>query len=64
MPKKQIPAETIVDLRRRLNQLPPRSSERRLLVQEIAQLYGVSEDTVYRTLRENMQVRSAPKCRL
>jgi hypothetical protein len=59
MPKKQIPAEAIVDLRRRLDQLPPRSPERRLLVQEIAQLYGISEDTVYRTLRENIQVRSA-----
>jgi predicted DNA-binding transcriptional regulator AlpA len=58
MPKKQIPAETVVDLRRRLNQLPPRSKERRLLVQEIAHLYGISEDTVYRALRENVQVRS------
>jgi hypothetical protein len=56
MPKKQIPAETVVDLRRRLNQLPPRSKERRLLVQEIAHLYGISEDTVYRALREDMQV--------
>jgi hypothetical protein len=58
MPKKQIPAETVVDLRRRLNLLPPRSKERRLLVQEIAHLYGISEDTVYRALRENTQVRS------
>jgi hypothetical protein len=58
MPKKQIPAEAIVDLRRRLNQLPPRSKERRALVQEIAHLYGISEDTVYRALRENMQVKS------
>jgi hypothetical protein len=52
MPKKQIPIDAIVDLRRRLEQLPPRSSSRRVLVQEIAQLYGISEDTVYRTLRE------------
>jgi len=58
MPKKQIPAETVVDLRRRLNQLPPLSKERRALVQEIAHLYGISEDTVYRALRENVQVRS------
>lgn len=58
MPKKEIPAEAIVDLRRRLDQLPPRSKERRVLVQEIAQLYGISEDTVYRTLRENIQVKS------
>lgn len=58
MPKKEIPTEAIVDLRRRLDQLPPRSKERRVLVQEVAQLYGISEDTVYRTLRENIQIRS------
>ena len=58
MPKKEIPAEAIVDLRRRLDQLPSRSKERRVLVQEVAQLYGISEDTVYRTLRENIQVRA------
>ena len=58
MPKKQIPAEAIVDLRRRRNLLPPRSKERRALVQEIAHLYGISEDTVYRALRDDMQVRS------
>lgn len=57
MPKKQIPIDTIVDLRRRLEQLPPRSPSRRVLVQEIAQLYGISEDTVYRTLREVNVVR-------
>lgn len=58
MPKKQIPIDAIVDLRRRLDQLPPRSCQRRLLVQEIAQLYGVSEHTVYRVLRERSTVRS------
>ena len=57
MPKKQIPIDAIVDLRRRLDQLPPRSPSRRVLVQEIAQLYGISEDTVYRTLREGNVVR-------
>jgi hypothetical protein len=58
MPKKQIPIDAIVDLRRRLDQLPPRSPSRRVLVQEIAKLYGISEDTVYRTLRERNIVRS------
>jgi predicted DNA-binding transcriptional regulator AlpA len=58
MPKKQIPIDAIVDLRRRLEQLPPRSPSRRVLVQEIAQMYGISEDTVYRTLREGNVVRS------
>jgi len=58
MPKKQIPSETVVDLRRRRNLLPPRSKERRLLVGEIAHLYGVSLDTVYRALRDDMQLSS------
>lgn len=58
MPLKQIPIDAIVDLRRRLDPLPQRSPERRLLVQEIAQLYGISEDTVYRRLRERDFARS------
>jgi hypothetical protein len=58
VPKKQIPLETIVDLKRRLDQFPKRSPERRVLILEIAELYGISEDTVYRTLRENNLVHS------
>ncbi|MBW4689695.1 MAG: IS481 family transposase [Komarekiella atlantica HA4396-MV6] len=53
-----MPPETIVDLRRRLDLLPPRSSERRALIEEIAQLYGVSLDTVYRALKQGKQLRS------
>lgn len=56
---KHIPSETLLDLRRRLDQLPVRSSERRQLVQKTAQLYDVSEATLYRTLREQKWVRSA-----
>jgi hypothetical protein len=52
MPRKAIPAETLVDLRRRLLMLPSRSAARRRVVQETAALYGVSEYTLYRTLRE------------
>ncbi|NET38364.1 MAG: transposase family protein [Cyanothece sp. SIO1E1] len=58
MARKQLPAEAIFDLRRRLDQLPPRSPERRALIQKTAQLYGVSEDTLYRTLRERVQLRN------
>jgi hypothetical protein len=58
MPSRRIPLETIVDLRRRLDLLPPRSSERRALIEEIAQLYGVSVDTVYRALKSGTQLRS------
>src|SRR5438105_13048065 len=41
-----------MDLQRRLGILPPRSHERRRVIQEAAQLYGVSEPTLYRALRE------------
>ncbi|MCP5117717.1 MAG: transposase family protein [bacterium] len=54
---KQVPAEALVELQRRLSTLPPRSAERRLLVEEKAHLYGVSTDTLYRALRE----KAAPK---
>jgi hypothetical protein len=51
MGHRQIPAEAILDLRQRLEQLSPQSAERRRLVQNTAQLYGVSESTLYRALR-------------
>jgi hypothetical protein len=53
---RRIPAETITDLRRRLDQLPPRSPERRELVVEMAKFYGVSQDTLYRALRQHHQL--------
>lgn len=56
MSRRQLPKEAVVELRRRLDQLPPRSAERRGLIQEVAQLYGVSEDSVYRALRERQQL--------
>jgi len=55
--RKDLPAETLVDLRRRLSGLAPRSGERRALMRETADLYGVSESAVYRALRE----RARPK---
>ena len=51
MQQKTIPAEALLDLRRRLDTLAPRSPERRLLMRETAQLSGVSEVTLYRALR-------------
>jgi len=55
--RKNLPAEAIVDLRRRLAGLAPRSAERRSLMRETAALYGVSESSLYRALRE----RARPK---
>jgi hypothetical protein len=41
MPKKQLVAEALIDLHRRLSALPARSHERRMIMQETANLYGV-----------------------
>jgi hypothetical protein len=48
VPTKQISAEALLELR--LATLPPRSHERRLVMQATARLYGVSEPTLYRAL--------------
>ncbi len=58
MPQKQLPAEALLDIRRRLSMLPPRSPQRRQLLQATAQLYGVSEDTLYRILRDRLRPRA------
>jgi DeoR/GlpR family transcriptional regulator of sugar metabolism len=58
MPKKQLVAETLVDLHRRLNTLPTRSHERRMIMQETANLYGVSEQTLYRALAQRARPRA------
>ena len=50
MPKKQLVPEALIDLHRRLSTLPTSSPERRVIIQETANLYGVSEQTLYRTL--------------
>lgn len=50
MNKKTLPAEAIISLRARLEQLSPRSSERKELINKTADLYGVSRATLYREL--------------
>ena len=50
MSTKQISAEALLALHRRLSTLPPRSHEPRLVMQDTARLYGVSEPTLYRAL--------------
>ncbi len=52
MKRKQLPADALVDLRRRLADLAPRSAERRLIMQQTAALYGISESSLYRALRD------------
>lgn len=50
---KRIAVEVLIDLRRRLDQLPARSRERRDIMRQAAALYGISESTLYRQL-ENL----------
>lgn len=52
-----IPAETLLDLRRRLDLLPARHADRRALVQGAAQLFGVSKATIYRALQDQLRPR-------
>jgi DNA-binding IclR family transcriptional regulator len=48
----RIPAETLLGLRSRLTSLPARAPARREEVRRIAELFGVSSATVYRSLQE------------
>jgi hypothetical protein len=46
-----IPADSVLQLRQRLDGLPPKSGERAAQVAAVADLYGVSAATVYRALQ-------------
>jgi hypothetical protein len=50
MSGKRIAFEVLIDLRHRLDQLPTCSGERRDMLCQAANLYGVSESTLYRQL--------------
>lgn len=57
MARKNIPDERIIELKKQLDFLPYKSSERRKRVRAFGKLYGVSESAVYRALR----ARGVPK---
>ncbi len=61
MQAKPIPSEALIDLRHRLDTLPPRSPERRRIIQDTSALYGISEYTLYRALRANARPRSVQR---
>ena len=58
MSRHAISPETLSDLRRQLEPLPPRSAERRHRIQAAAAFYGVSEPTLYRLLRQRRHPRA------
>lgn len=43
-----IPAEALLDLQRRQQTFPPCSHERRIIIQQVTELYNISETTLYR----------------
>jgi hypothetical protein len=58
MARKKIPKDRLVELQNRLILFPDRDKERRRLVNEFADLYGVSTSTVYRSIRRMFQPKS------
>jgi hypothetical protein len=58
MPRKVMPAEALVDLRRRLSAFPPRGHERRRIIQETAARYGMAAPTLSRALQDQAKPRA------
>ena len=50
--RKQIPAESLLQLRQRLDRLPHKSPERAAQVRAMSELYGISTTSVYRALKD------------
>jgi hypothetical protein len=57
----QIPTDSLLALRQRLDRLPPKSPERVAQVKAVAELYDVSTDTVYRLLRDFHKPKAAQR---
>lgn len=55
----KVPIDAVIELKKRLETLPSRCTERRLLIQETASLYGISEQTMYRILKEHSGIKSS-----
>jgi hypothetical protein len=56
--RRRIVAEALVNLRRRLDALPPRHPDRAAMLMAAAELYGVSRATLYRALRQHLRPKS------
>lgn len=59
--RKCLPAESLLQLKRRLDSQPPRRGERKEQVTSMANLYGVSPATIYRALRELQKPKSTSR---
>ncbi len=57
--RKSIPSDSLLQLRQRLDRLPPKSPDRAVQIATVAQLYGVSATTVYRSLHRTLRPRTA-----
>jgi hypothetical protein len=56
-----IPVDSLVQLRQRLDRVPPRSPARAAQVAAVAPWYGVSSTTVYRALQAFLNPHAAPR---
>ena len=57
--RKEIPIDSLLQLQQRLEHLPPKSSERVKQIVAMAELYGISSSTVYRSLKRHLKPRPA-----
>ena len=55
--RKQIPVESLLQLRQRLDRLPHKSPERAAQVRAMSDLYGISTTSVYRALKDFLKPR-------
>ena len=62
MASKRIAQEVLLDLHRRVEHLPVRDRARREVIQQAAELYGVSESTLYRQLKQVKKPKSIKRC--
>ena len=52
--RKEIPSDSLLQLRQRLDRLPHKSHERACQIASFAELYGVSPTTIYRALEKQV----------
>jgi len=61
MASKRIAQEVLIDLHRRIDNLPARDAARREIIKQASDLYGVSESTLYRQLSQVKKPKSVQR---